>query len=64
MEPLPLFISTIKFELGVMSLLFTAKTFKNKYDDPQEYQGTRCTAHDEDFETKDEKMAREKGGKL
>lgn len=32
LEPIPLFISTIKFELGVMSLLFTAKSFKKKED--------------------------------
>lgn len=30
LEPLPLFIAGIKFELGVMSLIFTAKTFKDK----------------------------------
>lgn len=54
MAPIPLIVSGIKFELGVMSLIYSAKTYKQHSDHEHEAHnhghrhGIFC--HDDDFD--------------
>ena len=61
MEPLPLLMSEVKFKLGVISMLFMAKTFKDKKSDDHHHHHDH---KENDFCTRDEQAAKDKGGKL
>lgn len=60
LEPLPVFISGIKFELGVMSLIFSAKTYKDNHDHGDVEEDEK----NEDYISRDELKAKERGGKV
>ena len=56
MEPLPLLISEVKFKLGVISMLFMAKTFKDKKSDDHHHHHDH---KENDFCTRDEQAAKD-----
>ena len=66
MEPIPLLVSTISFELGVMSLLFSAKSYKDPHDlhDHSSQNKLKQSKTMKDFHTHDECKAGSHGKEL